>query len=154
MLQSERTHGGIAIDVGMGLAWDYTNSAGKYSIARYSVRPGKYFLTNPATSSTTIITASEKIRLPFEVEAGKTYYLGNFEVYVLSNGKNIFGQTVPWGFIWLADKSAKPNRAAIKSKFPDVDADNMIRLEGNFSAPPYIFNDKSLIPKACLKKSS
>ncbi len=152
-LYSETTHGSIQVDVGSGLKWDYADRTGQYAIARYAVRPGKYYVTNPFIfGSLQSVHAVEKVKLPFELEAGKTYYLGAFSVYVLSDGKNIFGQTVPWGFIWLADKMATPNYLAIKDKFPDVNVDNMTRLEDSMDMPPYIINDRNLLPKGCLTK--
>lgn len=150
----ENTHGAIQVDVGSGLKWDYSDHTGEYAIARYAVRPGKYYVTNPFIfGSLQSVHTVEKVKLPFELEAGKTYYLGAFSVYILSDGKNIFGQTVPWGFIWLADKMATPNYLAIKAKFPDVNIDNMTRLEGSMDMPPYIINDRNLLPKGCLIKN-
>ncbi len=150
-LHSERTHGSIQVDAGPGLKWDYVDHNGKYAIAHYAVRPGRYFLTNPFIfGSVQSIHAAKEVKLPFEVEAGKTYFLGAFSVYMLSGGKNIFGQIVPAGFIWLANKQQAPNVSAIKSKFPDLDLSNLIRLEEHFNMYPYIINDPRLLPPKCV----
>lgn len=141
--------------MGAGLKWDYVDHNGEYAIAHYAVRPGRYFLTDPFIFGTIqSVHATQDVKLPFEVEAGKTYFLGTYSVYMLPQGQNILGQTIPWGFIWLANKESTPNLAAIKSKFPAVDLSNMIRLEGNFNMYPYIINDPKLLPSKCVPQDA
>lgn len=151
---NEKYHGSIEITVSRGLRWDVDNATGQYSFEHYALRPGKYFLTKPSIfGGGKIITPTAEVKIPFDVEPGKTYFLGRFSVYAFANHLDINGRRMPWGFTWLADKDYKIDEAFLRAKFPTVGFDNIIRLEGRINQDPYVIGDKALLPKICITGS-
>lgn len=147
---NEKYHGAIEITVSRGLRWDVDNAAGQYSFEHYTIRPGRYFLTKPSIfGNGQVVTPTEEVKIPFEVESGKTYFLGRFSVYAFASQQDIIGRRVPWGFTWLADKDYKLDDSFLLAKFPGVDIDKIIRLEGGINQFPYVVSDKALLPAPC-----
>ncbi len=151
---NEKYHGAIEITVSRGLRWDMENAGGQYSFEHYTLRPGRYFLTKPSIfGNGQVVTPTEEVKIPFDVDPGKTYFLGRFSVYAFADKQDIIGRRVPWGFIWLADKDYKIDHPFLRAKFPAVDVDNLIRLESGINQFPYVVSDSALLPKRCFPGS-
>ncbi len=90
--------------------------------------------------------AKEDFSVPFSMEAGKAYYIGDF----LARGywgKNIFGITIPAGGHFVHRYNLGRDLPLLKAKFPELAEKDVVTLDLDAEVPPFIYSSETAATK-------
>ncbi len=144
---SEETAGVVLKKHFMGpTKWDFQERDRDGKVFKLAIDPGDYeiygvgfYFNNGQVFRK--YESKEPFSLPFTLEEGKAYYLGEF----LANGlwgKNIFGISIPAGGYFEASKNKSRDLELLKTKFPELQEQEIIDLNMTLHQPPFIFSKK------------
>jgi len=99
---------------------DYQSDQEKGSIFVKSLPPGEYEIYKLDISWTTgmaqgSFSSTKDFSIPFEVKPNATTYLGNYQAN-RTDGKNLFGMTVPGGAVFVVANRKESDIALVKDK--------------------------------------
>lgn len=122
---------------------DYRGPDRKGTVFALALEPGEYefvdvsFYYNTGTLEKSY-SAKEDFSLPFTIEAGRVYYMGEF----LSHGRygeNIFGITVLAGGYFTHRMNRQRDLPLLLAKYPELQGREVVRADVELNLPPFIY---------------
>lgn len=124
--------------------WDFQEKDRDGKVFKLAIDPGDYeiygvgfYFNNGQVFRR--YESKEPFSVPFTIEEGKVYYLGEFLAYGLW-GRNIFRISIPAGGFFEASENKARDFDLIKAKFPELQGQEIIDLELKPNQPPFIFS--------------
>lgn len=127
---------------------DYKNAEKRGSVFSLPLKPGRYEIVNVSFFYNSgqvekTYTAEEDFSIPFTIEAGKAYYMGEFLAYG-SYGKNIFGITIPAGGFFVINRNTERDLDLLRGKYPELEDIDIVELD-LIEVPPFIYIKRSVL---------
>ena len=125
---------------------DYEESDRDGIVFSLALEPGEYEIVNVSFfyndgSVEKSYSAKEDFSVPFFIEAGRVYYMGEFLAYG-RYGKNIFGITIPAGGYFVHHTNYERDLPLLLAKYPELQDREMVQLDLEVNIPPFIYSGK------------
>jgi len=125
---------------------DYKEADREGTVFSLVLEPGEYEIVNVSFFYNNgyvekSYSAKEDFSVPFSIEAGRVYYMGEFLAFG-KYGKNIFGITIAAGGYFVHYTNYERDLPLLLTKYPELQDREIVQLDLEVNVPPLIYSSK------------
>lgn len=129
---------------GFPSAADYQTADKEGGPFALALEPGNYEFVNVSffynyAYYTRTYTAEEDFSVPFTLEAGKVYYVGEFLSFG-RYGRNLLGLSIPTGGYFVNTNNFEHDWPLLLAKHPEIANREIVQLDLNFNVHPFVYS--------------